>query len=154
METNTEKKYPDSCFKIDKRVSCTSEKKEDGFTYYTEIIAYANFNIEEMANYVAGFITDEVKKIHFTDAELQNTYYHPNYSPLVFTIKFLQEDWKELKIECIDVETTKYGYIELSNVLREKFPQIAVCAKSTKTIPSTKDIIEHEIHKHEIHRRL
>lgn len=73
--------------------------------------------------FIAKFIDDSVEKIHFTDIE-QHGY------RVSFTIRFLDDNWRMSKFIEIKINTdAKYGYSFLASALREKFPNIVVCAK-------------------------
>ena len=73
--------------------------------------------------FITKFIDDSVEKIHFTDI-VQHGY------KVSFTIRFLDDNWKMSKFIEIKISTdAKYGYSFLASALREKFPNIAVCAK-------------------------
>lgn len=117
-----------SDYKITRR-EYKSKEKRNGFIYnvYEEIDTVCR--IEDAVNFISQYITDEVKMIHFTGQDIWE--YSTGYKRVDFKIRFLGDNWKELGITEIKVNTDfKYGYSFLASALREKFTDISVCAKN------------------------
>lgn len=112
-----------------KRTEIKSEEKVNGFTCRT----YEEFDIDvkigRAVDFISQYVTDRVKMIHFAEQEIIGE--KRKFPTVKFKIRFLGDNWEELGIKEIEVNTDlKYGYSFLASALREKFTDISVCAKN------------------------
>ena len=109
------------------------EEIKEGVTHRTYEEIDLTCNLEEAINLIAQYVTEEVKMIHFAQQVIKKGTGIPGpykYDRVVFMVRFLGDDWEELRIAEVKVSTDlKYGYSFLASALKEKFPDIAVCAK-------------------------
>lgn len=117
-----------SDYYIERRQFKTKEER-NGFIYKTYEEIAMSCNIEKAVDFISQYVTDEVKMIHFAEQEILE--YRTGYTRVKFKIRFLGDNWKSLGIAEISINTDlKYGYSFLASALREKFTDIAICAKN------------------------
>lgn len=91
-------------------------------------------NILQAVDFISQYVTDGVEMIHFTEQKVEKGTGMPGpfrYDNVTFVVRFLGENWSGLGIQSIKITTDlKYGYSFLVSALREKFTNIAICAKN------------------------
>ena len=98
----------------------------DGIKYFHYEEVYTTEGIVPTIHFIAKFVMNDVERIHFANIEEHKE----GFGRVSFTIRFLDDNWSTLGIPEIKISTdAKYGYSFLASALREKFPNIAVCAK-------------------------
>ena len=94
------------------------------YSYYEEVDT--TVGIIPTIKFISKFVMDDVERIHFANV----IEHKEGFARVSFTIRFLDDNWSTLGIPEIKISTdAKYGYSFLASALREKFPNIAVCAK-------------------------
>lgn len=95
----------------------------DGIKYFHYEEVDTTIGIILTVHFIAKFVMNDVERIHFANIVEE-------FGRVSFTIRFLDDNWSTLGIPEIKISTdAKYGYSFLASALREKFPNIAVCAK-------------------------
>lgn len=100
---------------------------ENGLFQVETVTVTGNVKLSGLLDFIDSLLTDSVKIIHFAEQVIVNRKPFPQVE---FTLRFLTDDWTSLGIRPITILTDlKYGYMYLSWALKEKYENIAICAK-------------------------